>query len=187
MRGATCRRRSANSGLTLVEVLASFVVIALLAGVLVPTVERVRASARSAKCVGNLREIGIALSTSFQDRGMAFPVLASARESREEDPDGLPTLDDYLGDYVQDESVFRCPADHEGIFERTGSSYFWNNLVNGQRWGNLDLFGLIRQEAGIPLASDKENFHKNVGDGVNILYADGRVQRELQFIVDRRR
>ena len=29
----------------------------------------------------------------------------------------------------------------------------------------------------------KENFHKHVGDGVNILYADGHVTRSLQLIV----
>lgn len=174
-------------GFTLVEVIVCLVVVALLATLAIPAADRIRASARSAQCSGNLREIGVALSTSFQDKGLAFPVLAPARESRDHIDEDFPTLDVYLLEYVQDESVFRCPADHEGLFERTGTSYFWNSLVNGQRWGNVDLFGLIRQEAGVPLVSDKENFHRHVGDGVNILYADGRVQRELQFIVDRRR
>jgi len=178
---------SRRRGFTLVEGLVCLVVVALLAGILVPTADRVRASARSTRCVGNLREIGLALSTSYQDKGLAFPVLAPARESRDDHDEDFPTIDVYLLEYVQDETVFRCPADHEGLFERTGSSYFWNSLVNGQRWGNVDLFGLIKQEAGVPLVSDKENFHRHVGDGVNILYGDGRVQRELQFIVDRRR
>jgi prepilin-type N-terminal cleavage/methylation domain-containing protein/prepilin-type processing-associated H-X9-DG protein len=180
-------RHPRQRGFTLVEVIVCLAVVALLASLTIPAADRIRASARSAHCSGNLREIGLALSNSFQDKGLAFPVLAPAREGRDEFIEGFPTLDVYLIDYVQDEKVFRCPADHEGFFERTGTSYFWNSLVNGQRWGNVDLFGLIRQEAGVPLVSDKENFHRHVGDGVNILYADGRVQRELQFIVDRRR
>ena len=39
-------------------------------------------------------------------------------------------------------------------------------------------------QAGIPLVADKENFHKNVGDEVNVLYVDGHVTRELTFIAD---
>jgi prepilin-type processing-associated H-X9-DG protein len=84
---------------------------------------------------------------------------------------------------VKDEYLFECPGDHEGIFQKTGSSYLWNSLINGQRMGNMNLLGLTEMESGIPTVSDKENFHKHVGDGVNILYADGHVTRSLQFIV----
>jgi prepilin-type processing-associated H-X9-DG protein len=40
--------------------------------------------------------------------------------------------------------------------------------------------------SGIPLVSDKENFHEDVGDGVNVLYGDGHVLREVQFVVERK-
>ncbi|MDF1816078.1 MAG: hypothetical protein P1V20_28010, partial [Verrucomicrobiales bacterium] len=70
------------------------------------------------------------------------------------------------------------------FFERTGSSYFWNSLVNGQKMGNMNLLGIVKQESGIPLVSDKENFHKHIGGEVNILYADGHIMKELQFTVE---
>ncbi|MEX2580347.1 MAG: type II secretion system protein [Verrucomicrobiales bacterium] len=166
--------------MTLLEILVVISIVALLAAIAVPSTQRIRANARSTKCVAKLRGVGIGLSNYFLDRGTTFPTLVTARESRDED---VPAIDTVLLDYVQDEFVFQCPSDHEGLFEKTGSSYFWNSLINGQRLGNMDLLGLTRHETGIPVASDKENFHEDVGDGVNVLYADGHVLRELQFVV----
>ncbi|MEM6277989.1 MAG: hypothetical protein AAF733_00820, partial [Verrucomicrobiota bacterium] len=152
-----------------------------LAAVLVPTMNRVKATARSTACISKLRDIGVGLNLYFAERGTTFPTLVSARESRSED---APALDTELLEYVEEETAFQCPSDHEGIFEKTGSSYFWNSLINGQRLGNMDLLGMIRRESGIPIVSDKENFHNHVGDGVNVLYADGHVTRRLQFVVE---
>ncbi|MEM7697600.1 MAG: hypothetical protein AAF236_04260 [Verrucomicrobiota bacterium] len=160
--------------------LVGLIIIGLLAAIIVPTMSRAKANARSTQCVGKLREIGIGLNNYFAEKGLRFPELVAARESRDQD---LMTLDTALLPYVSSEQVFRCPADHEGFFENTGSSYFWNSLINGQQFGNMDLLGIIREEAGIPVVSDKENFHEHIADGVNVLYADGHVQRRLQFTV----
>ncbi|MEM1443684.1 MAG: hypothetical protein AAGF67_15165 [Verrucomicrobiota bacterium] len=167
--------------MTLIEIFVAVSIVAVVAALLVPTMTRVKASARSAQCMGKLRDIGVGLNNYFVDRGMIFPELVVARESKEDD---LPAIDTLLLEYVGDETAFQCPADHEGIFEKTGSSYFWNSLINGQRLGNMELLGMIRKESGIPIASDKENFHEHVGDGVNVLYADGHVTRRLQFVVE---
>lgn len=176
-------RETRDGGLTLIEIFVVIAILGALAALIVPSVERMKNQARSTQCVGKLREIGLGLNNYFLDHGTIFPTMVAARESREED---VPAIDTVLLDYVKDEFLFQCPADHEGIFEKTGSSYFWNSLINGQRMGNMDLLGLTGTASGIPIASDKENFHKHVGDGVNVLYADGHVLRELQFVVDRR-
>ena len=110
-----------------------------------------------------------------------MPTMVAARESDEEDE---PALDTVLREYTTSEQVFQCPGDHERIWAETGTSYFWNSTLNNQLIGNLDFLGLIKQEVGIPMVSDKENFHESIGDEVNILYADGHVEKELQFIVD---
>ncbi|MDF1739972.1 MAG: type II secretion system protein [Verrucomicrobiales bacterium] len=172
--------RQAN-GFTIVEILVVVAIVGLLAAILIPSFNRMKRSAQSTLCVGKLREIGIALNTYFLDHGSTFPTLVAARESREEDN---PAIDTVLLDYVVDEYAFQCPSDHMGIFEKTGSSYFWNSLINGQKTANMDMLGLTDKASGIPIASDKENFHEHVGDGVNMLYADGHVLRELQFIVE---
>ncbi|MEM7601171.1 MAG: type II secretion system protein [Verrucomicrobiota bacterium] len=173
--------RSEERGITLIEIFIAVAIVSALAAIVVPTMNQMKATARSTQCMGKLRDIGIGLNQYFADRGMIFPEIVSARESREDD---VPAIDTVLLDYVGDEFAFECPADHEEFFEKTGSSYFWNSLINGQRLGNMDLLGMIRKESGIPIASDKENFHQHVGDGVNVLYADGHVTRRLQFVVE---
>jgi len=176
-------RNSSARALTLVEIFVVVAILILLATIGVPTFRLIKANARSAACSGKLREIGIGMNNYFLDYGMTFPTLVAARESKEEE---VPALDTVLLEYVGDEYSFECPADHEGIFKKTGSSYFWNSLVNGQKTSNLSLLGMKGHASGIPIVSDKENFHEDVGDGVNVLYADGHVLREVQFVVEGR-
>jgi len=166
----------------MIEILVVVAILGLLVGIGVPTFRQFKAGARSTLCMGKLREIGIGLNQYFADHGMTFPTLVPARESKSEEE---PAMDTVLLEYVGDALAFQCPSDHE-FFEKTGSSYFWNSLVNGQKTSNLKLLGMKGHPSGIPLVSDKENFHEDVGDGVNVLYADGHVLREVQFVVDKR-
>jgi len=177
------RRFPQAMAFTMVEILVTVAILGILVGISVPTFRTMKANARSTLCTGKLREIGIGLNNYFVDKGMTFPSMVAARESREQDD---PALDTVLLDYVGDEFTFQCPADHGEFFEKTGSSYFWNSLVNGQKTSNLKLLGMTGDASGIPIVSDKENFHEDVGDGVNVLYADGHVLREVQFIVDKK-
>lgn len=174
------KERRTRKGFTLLEILVAIAIVGLVVAIAVPATRQIRANAKSTQCIAKLRGIGIGLSNYFYDHGTTFPILVTARESKNED---VPAIDTVLLPYVQDEFVFECPSDHGGLFEKTGSSYFWNSLINGQQLGNMDLFGLVKAETGIPVASDKENFHEDANDGVNVLYADGHVLRELQFVV----
>jgi prepilin-type N-terminal cleavage/methylation domain-containing protein/prepilin-type processing-associated H-X9-DG protein len=175
-------RIQAARGLTMVEILIVVAILGTLVGIGVPSFRLMKANARSTLCAGKLRDLGIGLNSYLGDHGMKFPTLVAARESREDD---VPALDTELLEYVGDESAFQCPADHEH-FGKTGCSYFWNSLVNGQHTAKLELLGMKGHAAGIPIVSDKENFHEDVGDSVNVLYADGHVLREVQFAVGNR-
>jgi len=173
-----------NGAFTMVEILIIVVILSILVAIAVPSFRLMKANARSTLCAGNLRNIGIGLNNYFVDKGMFFPTLVVARESRE---DEVPAIDTVLLGYVgNNEFTFQCPADHGQFFEKTGSSYFWNSLVNGQKTSNIKLLGMTGHASGIPIVSDKENFHEDVGDGVNVLYADGHVLREVQFVVERK-
>jgi prepilin-type processing-associated H-X9-DG protein len=67
------------------------------------------------------------------------------------------------------------------FFERTGSSYAWNSLLNGEDADHLKIFSINFDAHEIPVVYDKEDFHKARGanKAVNYLYADGHIKNLL--------
>ena len=179
------RRQRRRRGFTMIELITAIAVVAIVLSIAMPSYLRMKRVAASRKCTAKLHSIGVGLSAYLIDSGARMPEMAASREDKTPPSElELPTMDIVLAEYMNnDPDAFHCPSDHE-IFEKTGSSYFWNSVVNGQPTGALNFLGLTKSHSGIPLISDKENFHEHIGDGVNILYADGHVQKELQFTVD---
>jgi len=176
------RTRNRKAGFTLLELLVVITIIGLLMSMGMAGFDRMKRQAKSHQCTGKLRSLGAALNLYMADNNLMMPTLAAGRDDINDDE--MPTLDMILLEHVNSKDAFRCPSDHQGLWEKTGTSYFWNSLVNGQAMGSMNFMGLTKNQSGIPLISDKENFHRSVGDEVNILYADGHVLSELQFTVD---
>jgi prepilin-type processing-associated H-X9-DG protein len=90
----------------------------------------------------------------------------------------LATIDNVLSNQLGSLLVLSCPSDNAQVFQQTGSSYFWNNLLNGQDAEHLHMMGTNFAPTKIPLVLDKQSFHSALGskNAVNYLYADGRTK-----------
>lgn len=125
-----------------------------------------------------MHQIGISLQLYVQDNRNRLPNM---RDKSLTTTNELPAPDQVLSNYLGNPNVLRCPSDRQELFETTGSSYSWNNLVNGQDADHLKVMNLDFAPVQIPLMFDKDKFHIARGPtkAQNFLYADGHLKNLL--------
>ena len=159
---------------TLVELLITIGIVALLAGLLIPATGRARETARRAGCLSNLKQIGAGLELYGQANRFCLPTCCGSQ-----DPAAGPTIREVLLPNLSgSEDLFRCPSDAE-YAERRGGSYDWNTLANGQK---MDEKTLRILDFSMPVMGDYDNFHGSTGerDAKNLLYLPAEIQKRLK-------
>jgi len=92
-----------NRGFTLIELLVVIAIIALLVGLLLPAVQKVREAAARAKCQNNLKQIGLALHNYLASHG-AFPTCSELPRGRTSQPWSAHVR---LLPYLEQENLYR--------------------------------------------------------------------------------
>lgn len=102
-------------GFTLIELLVVIAIIALLMGILMPALQRVRKQARQSVCQSNLKQIGLGANLFMQDNDNQLPRGCSANSAEYPNKVWFLLFMPYLGHNAEDADyrnvkIFRCPS-----------------------------------------------------------------------------
>jgi prepilin-type N-terminal cleavage/methylation domain-containing protein/prepilin-type processing-associated H-X9-DG protein len=98
-----------RTGFTLIELLVVIAIIAILAAILFPVFAQAREKARSASCMSNQKQIGIAIKMYNQDYDETRPLCQSWTSFSAPDLNGS-TFSGVTQPYIKNRQLFLCPS-----------------------------------------------------------------------------
>lgn len=118
-----CLARSREEGhapqsvrFTLIELLVVIAIIALLAGILLPTLVKAKEKGRRTECIGKMKQMGVATALYTDDYENWLPAISTGRY-----PDVL-LFSDLLDQYLQGEYFWICPSNDSSVPESQRNS-----------------------------------------------------------------
>ena len=124
-------RNSGRKGFTLIELLVVMGIIAILAAMLMPALQRAREAAKRTSCLNNLKQIGSALSMYRKDND-SIPEQANTPNGSHDEAE--VSWDALWPGYIGSAALFHCPSD---TLDRAPEDDYnfgdYGHLENGER------------------------------------------------------
>jgi prepilin-type N-terminal cleavage/methylation domain-containing protein/prepilin-type processing-associated H-X9-DG protein len=171
---------------TLIELLFTVAIIALLAGLLIPAASSFLDRARDLKCQQNLRELFVFLSSAATDNDNRYPKIEIDIEkpSHAGDPSAKP-LFETLQRYGCTEKHLQCPNDLLGPnwYAKKKTSYMWQPVAEDEPKNSITIYtprsAFTSKLSRVRLLQDWDLVHGPENPGMRrrmqVLYADGHV------------
>jgi|GEM_PF-2053811 prepilin-type N-terminal cleavage/methylation domain-containing protein len=189
---------------TLVELLVVIAVIAILAGLMLPALNKARNAAAAANCISNNKQIGLYLAQYADDSNGCLPMAAVAPKWEEDTPGGLYGWTNSLRIHSgAQKKIFHCSKDVERefsyslncreVFLRLGGYGSWRQTVLDRAKTGASSMILI-EETGRdnnvfdPTDSDHDNYTQDCEPsdfdrhgGVAVLFMDLHAEKLLKY------
>ncbi len=162
--------KNTKKGFTLIELLVVIAIIAILAGMLLPALNRARESARRIKCLNNVRQIAVASHLYAADHREVFP----------SGTDIAGWAVELYPDYTEDYNMFICPSMNTTAGAPVTDNECDYAFVSGMKESDpADSFMLCDEPSSTTNATGRIHFtdaaSNHRSDGGNFGFVDGHV------------